>query len=338
MMDISHVESRVLPVSSWRPARKFPDTYPGECPDGSYVLWHDQVHPLVKGNLDAPYILLTNNRGGTQPLQSFLSQRAMPALIDRVAVLAYGANRNPATLHIKLRDYAYRRSGDNCIPVLKGQLERADVVACGLHGQGYLYGELLLDERYTSTTSLDVRVLLLNLEQLRVMNDSEGIKSGMYALAAVPGARLEGCGGTLSALAYVANERVWRSPKLQSPLAFASVPASGRRLAAMSAIQMLGHVIEALDLANEVVSATGLAHDSSLPAELSKYLNGQWWYQFNTGNSPIIGYRRVMSLFRESMVDGAIRIRTLDLLRQRGVCLNQEEAYAPSREFFGLPA
>lgn len=322
---------RITHISSWRSARKFPETYPGRSPTSSYLLCNDQVHPILPGDGPLEYKVLT--AVGWESVDGFLRQRNVSPLSHRIPVLAYGANRNPATLHIKLCDYEHRTSQNSCIPVLKSSLDGADIVGCGLHGQGYLYGELLMDREYTASTSLDVCVLLLDAEQLRVMNDSEGICSGLYVLAAIPGTLVEGNDNKISPLAYVANQRVWVSPVFNSPIAYSSVPAVGRLLPGMSATEMLGHAINVLDLRHEIVAATAIEDLPSLADELIKYLNGQWWYGFHTGNKPIDGYRRVMTLFSERMADSAIPVRTIDRLRRNSVCFASEQAYAPGPQF-----
>lgn len=324
-------ELQITHISSWRPARKFPETYPGQFPSSSYILCNDWVHPVLSGDGPFDYMILTD--AGWESADGFLRHRNVSSLSNRIPVLAYGANGNPATLHIKLRDYGYEASRDSCIPVLKGSLGGADIVACGLHGQGYLYGELLMDTEYTGSTSLDVGILLLDVEQLRVMNDSEGIRSGLYVLAAIPGTLVEGNDSEISPLAYVASERVWVSPVLNSPIAYSSVPAVGRSLPGMNATNILGHVIDVLNLRHEIVAATAIDDSSPLAGELAKYLNGQWWYQFHTGNKPIIGYQRVMALFLERMADSAIPVRTIDRVKRDGTCLASEQAYSPGPQF-----
>lgn len=331
LMSTIDSEPQITLISSWRPARKFPETYPGKSPSGSYILCNDLVHPVLPG--DGPFGYMVLAASGWESVDSFLRHRNTSPLSHRVPVLAYGANRNPATLHIKLRNYGHETNRDSCIPVLRGSLSGVDIVACGLHGQGYLYGELLMDTEYTGSTSLDVGVLLLDVEQLRIMNDSEGVRSGLYVLAAVPGALVEGTDSEISPLAYVANERVWVSPVLNSPIAYSSVPAVGRSLPGMNATNILKHVINVLDLTHEIVAATAIEDLPSLASELAKYLNGQWWYKFHTGNRPIDGYRRVKALFSERMADSTIPVRTIDRLRSDSICLEAEQAYAPGPQF-----
>jgi hypothetical protein len=128
-------------------------------------------------------------------------------------------------------------------------------------------------------------------------------------------------------------ERVWVSPLLNSPIAYSSIPAVGSSLPGMNATKMLRHVIDVLDLTHEIVVATAIDNLPSLASELAKYLNGQWWYNFHTGNKPIHGYQSVMALFSERMADSTIPVRTIDWLRRDSICLTSEQAYAPGPQF-----
>ncbi|MFB4306229.1 hypothetical protein [Actinomadura sp. GTD37] len=315
-------------VGHWKPARTFPDHYPGDCPDHDYVLLNDRVHPLRHEGGAAFSI-----PGHGTELDALLTARGLPRLEERVAVLAYGANRNPATLRIKHDNYGYRSPNgvDLCVPVLRATLADADVAGCGIHGQGYLYGELLLRTEYCRGTTLEARVCMVDPDQLRVLNDSEGIRRGDYRLARIPGVRLAALDEPITAVGYVAGARTWVSPVLGAPLGFASVPASGRRYPSMTATQSLDHVLGTLGLRADVARITGLDDDDGLAADLAKYLNGQWWYSLNTGRRAIPGYDRVLALLRGRMSESQLPVRTLDHLAELGDVLDAEAAYAPGR-------
>jgi hypothetical protein len=320
--DVPHV----TPVSSWRPARKFPLTYPGDCPDHSYLLHDEDVLPVTPSSASGEYLVLAD--GDWQPLDVALQTRGSSGLSGRTPVIAYGANRNPATLHAKLRNYGAGGS----IPVLKGSLTGADVVACGLHGQGYLYGDLLLSPEYVADTVLDICVLALDSDQLRAINDSEGISSGMYSLATIGRVSIEGVDKLVAPLAYLANERVFISPELHLPIAYSGVGATGRSLPSMQARDVLEHAIQTLGIADAVSDATGL-DPSSLVDDLAKYLNGQWWYQFHTGDRPLEGYRRVLEIFSTMLAQSSVPTRTLDRVTRDGLLLTAASAYAPGARF-----
>jgi hypothetical protein len=322
-------QKAVRGVDAWRPARKFPEHYPGECPEEDYLLWNRRVH-LLDRNTSGELLL----RGeGSPDLDSLLGGLGLPGLADRVPVLAYGANRNPATLHLKLLDYGYRppNGEDRCIPVLRSELHGADVAAAGLHGHGYLYGELLLNSEYTRGSVLRSRVCLLDEDQLRVLNESEEIRQGRYHLAWIPGVRLLGSGRPTPALGYVADARTWVSPVFQAPIGFASVQASGRAYPSMTATEGLAHALDALGIRREVSALSGLADDEHLASELAKYLNGQWWYHFHTAQPPVPGYRGILDLFRSRIADSSLPVRAYDHLAGQGLVVPAEEAYSHAR-------
>lgn len=315
------------PGVGWRPARKFPQSYPGPCPEDPYLLHNSAVLPLAPGPDGYDVVLST---GAREPVDAFLRRHGSPPLARRYPVLAYGANRNPATLEEKLRNYHYvSDTGDRCLPVLRGTLSDADVAACGLHGQGYFYGELLLGGPFGDGVTLDVRVALVDADQLRVLNDSEGLRAGLYTAARIPGVRVPGRSGTLAPIGYVSNARVWVSPRAGAPLGFRHLVAADRRIPALDSPQIVDHALDVLGLRSQVSAITGLADDDHLGRELTKYLNGQWWYQFNTADVPIAGYSAVLELFGSAMAGSLLNSRTLDHLDARGLVLRTERAYHP---------
>ena len=74
---------------------------------------------------------------------------------------------------------------------------------------------------------------------------------------------------------------------------------------------------------------TGLAADHTLAHELAKYLNGQWWYHFNTDDSPITGYSRILNLFDSVMAKNVLDSHTRDFLAEAGLLLGTDLAYEP---------
>ncbi|HEX6075552.1 MAG TPA: hypothetical protein VFZ32_09860 [Micromonosporaceae bacterium] len=317
-----------LPPDGWRPARKFPESYPGECPPGHYLLHDGAVAQLVETGDADRYAVVT--AAGRESIDSYLARIGAPPLAQRYPVLAYGANRNPATLDIKLLNYRYAAPpGGRCIPVLAGTLADADVAACGIHGQGYYYGELLWHSEFSRGVALDVRICLLDRDQLRVLNDSEGLPEGLYSAARIPGVRIAGLPGSLAPLGYVADAYVWASPLFRMPLGFAALQAAGRRIPALTTGEIMRHVLDTLDLRGAITTATGLADDETLPADLTKYLNGQWWYQFNTGDTPIPGYTKVLELVNAAMAGGVLAARTRDHLAEAGLLVPVDLAYEP---------
>ncbi|MFD9390311.1 hypothetical protein ACFWBB_06125 [Streptomyces sp. NPDC060000] len=317
----SRSDGRQQPSSSkdWIPARRFPESYPGDCPLSHYLYFDGAVLPVIESGSDAGYEVVCD--GSTVPIDRFLADVGLPSLSERFPVLAYGANRNPATLEMKLLNYGYRAHVSQSIPVLSAKLADADVVACGLHGQGYMYGELLMGSPFSEGVEIDVRVLFVDEDSLRVLNESEGVTEGMYSVARIPGVRVSGAIGEISPMGYVAGARVWSSPRYDSPIGYSTINATGRRIPAMAPREMMEHALDVLELRDTACRLSGLDRDDTLAGELAKYLNGQWWYAFNTGDDPIPGYSRILDAFRISMANSALASRTHDHLEQLGCLL-----------------
>ncbi|MGW6455539.1 hypothetical protein ACWF94_06345 [Streptomyces sp. NPDC055078] len=330
-VELDKIRALGTSVYDWQPARKFPETYPGVSVDQSYLLWGDRVLPISAGE-DGEYLVMPGSSG--LHVEELLGELGLPDLSQRFPVLAYGANRNPSTLLTKLLNYSLRHGKTNgfCLPVIRGYLRGADVAACRFHGHGYLYGEILLGHSLCENVELEVYVCLVDLEQLAILNESEGVGAGMYELAVIPEVRVDRSPQPFFALGYVANQSVWISPVHETPVAYSLLSAKGRILPSMTSREMVDHVLDSLGLRARISALTGLRDDTMLAEEVAKYLNGQWWYQFHTGESPIRGYAQVLELLDTHMSAGSAPSRTLDSLRANGLVLSHKEAYAPGRE------
>lgn len=293
--EVSHRLARK--ISDWKPARFFPETYPGQCPEDSYLLLDDYVYPLESVH---PLRMRVATPDGLLLLDQVLSRLGLPNVRNRYPVLAYGANRNPATLKLKLLTYGSQTPGKPvAMPLIRASVADADVVAGGLYGQGYFYAHLLRRSEFTGGTLTNVWIALPDIDQLRAIHDSEGVRDGLYSVHRCPGVFVPGCSAAVAPLAYVSRKPPVLSPVFKSPIAFKEVSSAGRRIVAMNALEMMAHMIEVFDLAGSISAITGLIEDDTLAFELSKYLNGQWWYHFHTGNEPISGYTRILKLFDE---------------------------------------
>lgn len=317
--------------ANWLAARMFPETYPGSAPRSHFILHNGEVLPIARSTIARKFAVCRSS-GDSEDIDSFLSNVGAPSLSERYPILAYGANRNPATLNAKFTSRQPRRTrlGQYSIPVLRGSLLGADVVACRLHGQGYFYGELLVSDDLVAPTNIDVRVLLSDIDQLRDLNDSENIEQGMYSVSRVPNVRIAGLHKELTPLAYVTNARVWRSPDYGQPIGFSAISADDRRIPAMTSRELMEHVLDTSGLRKEVSRIAGLTNDSTLARELSKYLNGQWWYHFHTLEPPISGYTEILALVNNFMDDSSIDAHSHAHLTNLGLTLTNREAYNPN--------
>ena len=318
-------------ISDWKAARKFPRTYPGDRPDTSYLLLDERVYPLLFERAeDLSSAFFIDENATKWYVDEVLKSLELPFILDRYAILAYGANRNPATIEIKLRNYHYQSPGRGwAIPVLKGTLRGADVVAGDVYGQGYMYADLLLDEETCRDTTVESWLLLLDDDQLRVMNDSEGLAEGIYLVAQFPGYTIEGPDYEIAPLGYAGNSPIFISPALHKPLSFTTIAAFNRTLPAFDPVTMFDHLLDVFDIRHKVSDITGLDHDESLSTELTKYLNGQWWYAFNTRDKPTKGYLKVMELFSNCVRSSSRQLSTADNLSKKGRALTMEASYRP---------
>lgn len=321
---------KISSIESWKPARYFPESYPGESPNSSYLYCDNLVLPI---DYESGYgFQVFNSSENPKNLNEFLLNNNLPVLEDRFPIIAYGANRNPATISIKLKNYKYKSSRiKEVIPMLKGVLQNADVVASGLHGQGYFYGDLLLNSKFAAGCSIEIWISLLDKDQLRVMNDSEGIKSKLYSLAWIDDVFLSDTKKKLRSLVYVSNEPILILNS--EPVAFNQVKANNRRIPSMNALEMLDTFLEAFNLKKETSKISGIPIDSQFASELMKYLNGQWWYQFNTHNIPLLGFKQILDLFKNAIKTNYSQDGSTSYLRRLNQLVLPQEAYSLDDDF-----
>ena len=329
-------------MSNWEAARTHPFTYPGTHPAGGFALIDDVVNDVIWH--EPPRVESIGLGTSDILLNKILSDRRLPALQDRYPVLTYGGNRNPATLKLKLQHYGYTSPGvGTVLPVLPAQIRGFDAVAGGLSSQGYLYADMYADER-TIDTELFVHVLLLDADQLRVMHDSEGVRSDLYDVMALDDVQIvqDSQRFTFSAMAYLGVDPVLVSHLLDSPIAFEAVRASGRNLPEFETTAMLAHVLEAIGAVDEVravVSAglespnEGLASPRDVASEFMRYLNGQWWYRQHTGQRRLLACERLETSLRARLLNTSRTSSTRELVNEFGRFLDADEAYKPDPAF-----
>jgi hypothetical protein len=259
-------------------------------------------------------------------------------------VLTYGGNRNPATLRLKLQHYGYTSPGEGTVlPVLPARIRGFDAVAGGLSSQGYLYADMYADER-TADTELLVHVLLLDGDQLRVMHDSEGVRSDLYDVVALDDVEFvqDSRRFRFSAMAYLGVDPVVVSQLLDSPVAFEAVKASGRNLPEFETTAMLAHVLEAIGAVDEVRDVVGaglgnphedLAGPHEVAAELMRYLNGQWWYRQHTGQRRLLACERLEASLRARLLTTSRTSSARELVNEFGRFLDADQAYNPGPAF-----
>ena len=316
------------PAADWPAPRQLPATYPGPAPDGHYLLAGDAVVPLVAD--EAGGALRVRLADGT-PVDDVLARLGGAPLAERVPALAYGANRSPHSLAMKLAHHGYTPPGPaSVLPVLAGTVADLDVVAAGFSWQGFVYADLVP----SPGTRVSVLVTLLDPGQVAAINDSEGVGRGLYECAFVPGFEVEGTATTFRALAYAGCRPVFVSPEAGTPVAFSAIAAAGRRFPADEQVGLLAHVLRTTGALAEAAALLRLggpgapAGDVAVARELVRLVSGQWWYAHNTDDRPM-----GLAVEAERLVSGAMAAHaapesTAERLAAQGDALTAEAAYA----------
>jgi len=325
-------------VQDWKAARSYPDTYPGDCPDHAYVIVDQDVHPLVfakAGDLSSVAVRID---GRQLPLDSLLSERSLPKVAERYPSLAYGANRNPGTLAIKMRNYGYQ-SGETglVLPVLKGTTRGADVVACGLSGQGYLYADLLPAGEGRQETDIEAWLPLLDRDQVRVMHDGENVRSGLYEVAQFPFRLGEGFNREFPVFGYAGHKCAFLSPVLGEALAYRSIRVAKRVLPEMTSVQMMEHVLEIGGLRAAMAKLARVSEGPRLALDLMRFMNRRWWIRFGGEDQPDRRYAEVISALNAVIDANQAPHATSAVMAQRGLTLSVDRAYDPGPDM-GLGA
>lgn len=274
-------------------------------------------------------------------VDDLLAERGLASMSDRCGIASYGANRNPGTLVIKMDHYEYRSPGDGLVaPVLKGGIAGAEAVAAGLSTQGFFFADLAIGDRAIAADRLEIRVVLADPDQVRVLHASEGVaRVPGYHPVVLPEVAVEGLADPITPLAYV-TAAPWLIPHgLSVPAAFAMIPATGRRVRSFEQAQIWDLVLDGWgDLQGTVTGLTNIAPGPGQGAELMRFLNRRWWDRHENGGLLDEAARQIISEVEE-LIEGSGRPqRTLDFLSERGCVLSLEEAYsAGSRYGIGAP-
>lgn len=296
----------------------------------------DVVHPLRFEGSIAKYL----SGGRWLKVDDLLAERGLPSMSDRCGIASYGANRNPGTLAIKMDHYDYRSPGEGLVvPVLKGGVAGAEAVAAGLSTQGYFFADLAIGDRAIAADRLEIRVVLADPDQVRVLHASEGVaRVPGYHPVVLPEVVIEGLAHPITPLAYV-TAAPWLIPRgFSAPAGFAMIPAVGRKVRSLGQVQLWDLVLGGWDLEGTVADLTGIAPGPEQGAELMMFLNRQWWNRHENGGLLDEAARRIISKVEELIRGFGRPQRTLDFLTERGCVLSLEEAYsAGSRYGIGAP-
>lgn len=322
--------TRYPAVGDWEAARTHPATYPGRTPAADYLILDDHVAPITFTEHDDVTSALWLRRERWTSVDAELDRRGLPTIAERTPVVAYGGNRNPATLALKLKHYGYRPPpGGVALPVLKGRLRNAEAVAGGVSGQGYLYADLVLRRPEVCADTLEIRVVLVDADQLRVLHESEGVDRLWYHVARIDDVELDHVHGVFGGLAYVTELACPVLPSTGAPLAFSSIAARGRRIAQATPAEMFDRFLDEHHVRHAVARITGLSDTPALASELIKYLNGQWWYQRHTGERAIPQYYETIDALKATLAQVVRHFEVVARLRDEGRILQGRQRYVP---------
>ena len=287
-------------------------SYPGTAPAWSYVLVGDDVVPVPDAG------------GGGPSVDDLLAAAGAAPVAERVAVVAYGANRSPRTLALKM-DHHDGGSAPVAVPVLAARLADVDVVVGGASGQGYLYADLTP----SPGTDVQVAVALLDEAQLGAVHRSEGVGRGGYEVLALADVALVDDGARVEALVYAGSRPVVVSPATGTPLAFAAIGATGRRLPADDQRGLLAHVLAATGAGAGVAGALGLGSAATaieVAEAFATTVNRAWWAA-HRGGAPAPAADRARAVLAAALDRHRPGRPTAELLAGRGRRLGPDDPH-----------
>jgi len=229
-------------------------------------------------------------------LNDHLIKKGAVPIENRVAQVAFGANRDLVNIAWKLKNYsdASGRTVSEDVIVLPSLIHDADVVACNIGYWGYMYAALLMHRRskverpYLKGVSAPVAILLLDERQMNVMHQSEGVIKHSLAKrpmvncdVAIIDAELPGK-FSVSAQLYSLS-LPFLSFDGARPVAFDAVNAQGRngRYPAMGQVEMLANIIKRMGLDTPVdkvvsiIQAGAHARKNGIPVDSARDLYEQ---------------------------------------------------------------
>ena len=330
-----------IPASAFKGAREDPTKYPGERPDGSYLLYEGQVHLMDFDNPKDPLSGHVYIDGKRVLVDRFLSEHGLTPMAKRIMVGAYGSNPCPGQLAKKWTDRKNEGVSDATV-VFSGTLADADVVpeGCSVYG-GYLYASIILNEM-TKGTNVDFWYTLLDPQQLQILNKDEiTVVDGIpdYAVASMKGCTIDGTGLSMTPLIYAGNGNLFISKKHNSPIAFGDIKADNRRMPEYGGLEILRLILshEESGMAEEVFKLLKIG--GSIKYRLRELggdvkdrvrdalfeVNRQYREGGIRRDSP---HMRVIEMVRGYLRERSTSFRLVDKLREEGALV--ERAYADS--------
>ena len=200
------------PVSSYERQGIF--DYPGTRHDGNFITDGVEVIDIPQD----PFRAL-------EAADEYLRSHGLPLIEERIPVIAYGANANPAKMVEKFDSFytdgiALTESALHTVPCMYATLPDTDVVWHGRPGQvGGYFAELYTGSE-TEGTEVSSLLTFLTEEQLALLHTTEG---DTYSISVIKDVDLGG-GLKIDAVAYVAGEAsILINDETDAPISVAGV-------------------------------------------------------------------------------------------------------------------
>lgn len=214
-----------------------PLLYPGKRPEGSYLTDGQGVYYIeTQVTEEGLQFFMRGVAGELVPVDEFLRQAGVPTMDERIPVLAFGANVNPASLASKFKK-AERPDGSNnalIVPTIYASLPGHDVVWSGGPGVNGNFIAILYRGEETKDTTVEVAINFLTPEQVLIMHGTEL----SYNLSSVD---VYVNGEKVRAYYYHGNDNIYlRDGK---PVAIESIKATDRTLPADSTTNLVTEML-----------------------------------------------------------------------------------------------
>ncbi len=298
-----------VPAKTFIGARDNPTVYPGERPDGSYLLWKGNVHLMDFDNPKDPLSAYVYMKGERISVDKLLKDNGLATMKERIMIGGYGSNPCPGQLEAKWQ--RAREKGEygevpDATVVFSGTVSGIDVVVGSFSVYGYPWADILIDDR-TKNTVVDFWYTLVDSKQTKIMNDDERIRSGEYVVTTFPGCTIDGTELVMEPLAYAGNASIFLSKSIQTPIAFDSIKADGRALYGCDAVGSTELILSDAEsgMAEEMYKLLGIGKDIKRKAEAVLFALNRAEREGRTGDNTPHGQfiRRIRSYMKHNSID-----------------------------------
>jgi len=242
--------------TEFKSSHDHPFEYPGEPPDHSFTTDGEKVMLTItqgvteteEGEKKAVFQIADPETGEMRDLDSYLENIGVPTMADRIPVVAYGANANPASL---FRKFNFGDEGNSellLVPVIKATRKGSEIAwSRRLGARGRQYADMVTSDK-VEDTEVNIAVNFLTHDQLALMHSSEKA----YDIVEQGVVELEG-GITIPAFYYSATSgEVYGVEGV--PVAVSAIKATNRHGEEHTAESSLQSVLDRLDVGLEGVS------------------------------------------------------------------------------------